>query len=160
MTERPIIFNGEEVRAILRGEKTQTRRPVKPQPATGCIYSINGAHNAALHLTDAGCQVRYIPPTGRSKDHLLPCPFGQPGDRLWVRETFAEHPQFKIAYRADGEEPRDGDGFIWQPRWLPPIYMPRRLSRIILEITDVRMEQLQDITEDRKFTADNDLPLD
>lgn len=109
MTERPIIFNGDMVRAILSGQKTQARRPFS-------------CHNTF---------------------------FGRIGDRLWVRETFAEHPQFnEIAYRADGEEPRDGDGFIWQPRWLPPIYMPRRLSRIILEITDVRMEQLQDITED------------
>lgn len=149
MTERPIIFNGDMVRAILRGEKTQTRRPVKPQPATGCIYSINGAHNAALHLADVGCQVRYIPPTGRSKDHLLPCPFGQPGDRLWVRETFAEHPQFsELAYRAEGEEFEDGDGFTWFPKWSPPVYMPRKFSRITLEITDINVEQVQDITED------------
>ena len=149
MTERPIIFNGDMVRAILRGEKTQTRRPVKPQPATGCIYSINGAHNAALHLTDAGCQVRYIPPTGRSKDHLLLCPFGQPGDRLWVRETFAlgEPPYFGVAYRADeGDNPEDVGGE--RQKWTPSIHMPRYLSRIRLEITDINVERVQDITAD------------
>jgi hypothetical protein len=149
MTEHSIIFNGDMVRAILRGEKTQTRRPVKPQPATGCIYSINGAHNAALHLTDAGCQVRYIPPTGRSKDHLLLCPFGQPGDRLWVRETFAlgEPPYFGVAYRADeGDNPEDVGGE--RQKWTPSIHMPRYLSRITLEITDINVERVQDITAD------------
>lgn len=149
MTEHSIIFNGDMVRAILRGEKAQTRRPVKPQPATGCIYSINGAHNAALHLTDAGCQVRYIPPTGRSKDHLLLCPFGQPGDRLWVRETFAlgEPPYFGVAYRADeGDNPEDVGGE--RQKWTPSIHMPRYLSRITLEITDINVERVQDITAD------------
>lgn len=154
MTERPIIFNGDMVRAILRGEKTQTRRPVKPQPATDCMYSINGAHNAALHLTDAGCQVRYIPPTGRSKDHLLLCPFGQPGDRLWVRETFREYypkegwPAPKALYKADGiarlEDTETGKAIPWRPS----IHMPRNLSRITLEITDINVERVQDITED------------
>lgn len=154
MTERPIIFNGDMVRAILRGEKTQTRRPVKPQPATDCMYSINGAHNAALHLTDAGCQVRYIPPTGRSKDHLLLCPFGQPGDRLWVRETFREYypkegwPAPKALYKADGiarlEDTETGKAIPWRPS----IHMPRNLSRITLEITDLNAERVQDITED------------
>lgn len=154
MTERPIIIHGDMVRAILRGEKTQTRRPVKPQPATGCIYSINGAHNAALHLTDAGCQVRYIPPTGRSKDHLLLCPFGHPGDRLWVRETFREYypkegwPAPKALYKADGiarlEDTETGKTISWRPS----IHMPRWASRITLEITDINAERVQDITED------------
>lgn len=144
MTERPIIFNGDMVRAILSGEKTQMRRPVKPQP----VFDHDAGHPHWVWSNKKGRQVAW---RGDIRPFLMVnyCPFGQPGDRLWVRETFAEHPQFnEIAYRADGEEPRDGDGFIWQPRWLPPIYMPRRLSRIILEITDVRMEQLQDITED------------
>ncbi len=172
MTERPIICNGDMVRAILRGEKTQTRRPVKPQPATGCIYSINGAHNAALHLTDAGCQVRYIPPTGRSKDHLLLCPFGQPGDRLWVRETwrladpdgddatskdvYGPYAPFvggngsrkicwRVIYRATSPESHPKYG---KALWTPSIHMPRWASRITLEITDINAEQVQDITED------------
>lgn len=172
MTERPIICNGDMVRAILRGEKTQTRRPVKPQPATGCIYSINGAHNAALHLTDAGCQVRYIPPTGRSKDHLLLCPFGQPGDRLWVRETWrladpdgedavsedvygpyapfvggngSRKIRWRVIYRATSPESHPKYG---KALWTPSIHMPRWASRITLEITDINAEQVQDITED------------
>ena len=172
MTEHPIIFNGDMVRAILRGEKTQTRRPVKPQPATGCMYSINGAHNAALHLTDAGCQVRYIPPTGRSKDHLLLCPFGQPGDRLWVRETWrladpdgddavsedvhgpyapfvggngSRKIRWRVIYRATSPESHPKYG---KALWTPSIHMPRWASRITLEITDINAERVQDITED------------
>lgn len=172
MTERPIICNGDMVRAILRGEKTQTRRPVKPQPATGCIYSINGAHNAALHLTDAGCQVRYILPTGRSKDHLLLCPFGHPGDRLWVRETwrladpdgddatskdvYGPYAPFvggngsrkicwRVIYRATSPESHPKYG---KALWTPSIHMPRWASRITLEITDINAERVQDITEE------------
>lgn len=67
------------------------------------------------------------------------CPFGQPGDRLWVRETFAHEPGVGTVYRAD-RGPR--------PKWTPSIHMPRSLSRITLEITDIRVERVQDITGD------------
>ncbi len=156
MKERPILFNGDMVRSILAGQKTQTRRPVKPQPASGCIYSINGAHDA-LHLSDAGCPVRYIQPTGRIKDHLLPCPFGQPGDRLWVRETFCKYypsetwPEPKALYRADGITLCATDSEGKKQRWTPSIHMPRPLSRITLEITDVRVERVQDINEEEAW---------
>ena len=144
MTERPIIFNGEEVRAILRGEKTQTRQPVKPQP----IFLHEANPPRWLWAVKKWHQVEWV-------DKIQPlsivdyCPFGQPGDRLWIRETFVEHPQFsELAYRAEGEEFEGGGGFTWKPKWSPPVYMPRKFSRITLEITDVRAEQVQDITED------------
>ena len=114
MKERPILFNGDMVRAILAGQKTQTRRPVWFDDDPSGI-----------------------------------CPYGVPGDRLWVRETYARHPQFaEVAYRADGEEFEDGDGFTWCPKWTPSIHMPRALSRITLEITDSRVERVQDISEE------------
>ena len=142
MTERPIIFHGDLVRAILRGEKTQTRRPVKPQP---------------VFLPDA------VPPRWRWKSRRFIaewvdkagglgmqdfCPFGQPYDRLWGRETFAlgEPPYFGVAYRADeGDNPEDVGGR--RQKWTPSIHMPRYLSRITLEIIDVRVERVQDINE-------------
>lgn len=131
MTERPIIFNGDMVRAILRGEKTQTRRPVMPQPDRA------PASVSPLQMFDD------------ARWRSWKCPFGEPGDRLWVRETFAlgEPPYFGVAYRADeGDNPEDVGGE--RQKWTPSIHMPRYLSRITLEITDINAERVQDITED------------
>lgn len=103
--EKPILFSGEMVNAILAGRKTMTRRVVK-----------NDAH----------------------------CPYAS-GDTLWVRETFAVNcvgGQDFLFYRADSYP--DGDGAPWKPS----IFMPRKYSRITLRITDVRVERLQDISED------------
>lgn len=129
MTERPIIFSCDMVRAILRGEKTQTRRPVKPP------FMINRL-NGFLERPDGN--------RGRLKSY--PCPFGQPGDRLWVKETFAYEADFGVAYRADeGDNPEDVGGK--RQKWTPSIHMPRGLSRITLEITDINAERVQDISE-------------
>jgi hypothetical protein len=138
MKERPILFSGEMVRAILEGTKTQTRRVIAP-----------------VQPRDDG---RW--PAGR--DPLGDCPFGQPGDRLWVRETWARlYPTepAHLLYRADFE-PRYG---AWEqddtPRhtirvesWRPSIHMPRWASRITLELTSVRVERLQDISEEDAWT--------
>jgi len=113
------------VRAILAGTKTQTRRVVKPQPVGNADVQFRVA--AAVTLAPDGKQLR--------------CPYGQTGDRLWVRETFA--PLTKgFAYAADPvwNEPPGG-------RWMPSIHMPRIASRIDLEITAVRVERLNDISE-------------
>lgn len=148
MKESPIPFKGDMVRAILAGQKTQTRRPINPQPAFGCHYEINGAHNAALHLSDADGTLRYVPPTGQSKDHMLHCPYGQPGDRLWVRETFAYAQDGTVVYCASMV------GSPWDAitrraiTWHPSIHMPRAICRITLEITDIRVERVQNITSD------------
>lgn len=135
MKERPILFSAEMVRAIMEGWKTQTRRIVKHQG--------KGETDEILYFdTTFGCQ------------------FGNPGDRLWVRETFSalqpyygpsdEIPDWiNYVYRADFSE--DADPEQWGGKWTPSIFMPREASRIILEITGLRVERLHEITyEDAK----------
>lgn len=142
MTERPILFNGDMVRAILRGEKTQTRRPVKPIPVYPDAFDglRREIHDGQVHFWACGAEL---------PAHIFRCPCGQPGDRLWGRETFAlgEPPYFGVAYRADeGDNPEDVSGE--RQKWTPSIHMPRYLSRIRLEITDINVERVQDITAD------------
>jgi hypothetical protein len=129
--ERPILFSGEMVRAILDGRKTQTRRIVKPQPA-----GLWGSTGKVFGHTFSGV-------LEGPKDHYWVCKYGQPGDRLWVRETFTVCADSNIFYRADGK-PDPWDGVEWKPS----IHMPRRASRITLEITGVRVERLNDISEE------------
>ena len=134
--ERPILFSGPMVRAILEGRKTQTRRVVKfdPCPSSYAMVShYDGLGNVVL--TDGS---------------YLRCPYGQPGDRLWVRETWAHRrwmlgdasPDPTTVYRADSDDLRGCD------RWRPSIHMPRWASRITLEVVSVRVERLQDISEE------------
>jgi len=131
--DHPILFNGPMVRAILEGRKTKTRRIVKLN-ASGRAWK--GKKN--WHCDDP--------------DALLACPY-QPGDRLWVRETWCMRtggmlPHMDRAciprYRADGELKPEW-GFM---KWHPSIHMPRRASRITLEVTGVRIERLQDISDE------------
>ena len=136
MKERPIIFSAPMVRAILDGRKTQTRQVVKPQPPHSCRYVMNGA---ASHALCFGPNDECVPPTGTSIDHRLPCPYGVPGDRLWVRETWNTLPLRHVFYREGGEMHKD-----W--KWRSPIHMPRWASRITLEITAVRVERLNEIS--------------
>lgn len=135
--ERPILFKGEMVRAILKGKKTQTRRIMKPQP-TGCPGRYPGASQDRRKWFD---------------DLLDKCPYGQPGDRLWVRETFGEvlivnsktsEQRTEIIYRAENE---NYDKFGMNGGWKPSIFMPRALSRITLEVVRICVERLQDISE-------------
>lgn len=132
MKERPVIFNGEMVRAILSGRKTQTRRVIANVSPDNCI---------PLHKptkTKDGIYTHVMDAPG----HGL-CPFGQVGDRLWVRETFGDCGS-RLVYRADIE-----DGAASQvKRWVPSIHMPRDACRILLEITAVRVERLNDISEE------------
>lgn len=147
MKERGMIFNGEMVRAILGGRKTQTRRIVKPQPdlTKNSGFSWNGA------LYGAGSDDRE---TNRNFAHIK-CPHGKPGDRIWVRETWAEAgagaPDLKL-YRANypAHVPTHYENVppAEDVRWTPSIHMPRWASRILLEITDVRVERLNDISEE------------
>ncbi|HHK0377682.1 TPA: hypothetical protein ACQQJB_001828 [Pseudomonas aeruginosa] len=153
--ERPILFNDQMVRAILEGRKTVTRRVVK---YTG-FYAID----AAIHGNDVALREREALSTR--------CPFGQPGDRLWVREAWQGplisdeeqaanqswwkdmtkfQDQAHCAYRASGDnnEYVDPDGYF-HCKWKPSIHMPRWASRILLEITAVRVERLQDISEEQ-----------
>jgi hypothetical protein len=161
--ERPILFSGPMVRAILDRRKTQTRRVVKPQPVlSGCVWSIPGASRPArtygIRAWGDGS-----PPFG---ELLAACPYGAVADRLWVRETLSVCGQ-GIEYAADGEMCWDIMGRSWEaqgeslwahydhldgpdlhPTLIPSIFAPRWTSRITLEITDVRVERLQEISED------------
>jgi len=142
--ERPILFNGAMVRALLDGSKTQTRRAVKPQPSPSSTEAFQCADGIwrFSHPT-ARC------PVSHEADDVR-CPYGQPGDRLWVREAWTTHACF------DEIRPRDlttrslhyqADGQIKTGKNRPSIHMPRWASRITLEITGVRVERLQDISE-------------
>lgn len=151
MKERPILFNGDMVRAILDGRKTQTRRMVKPQ-REGPAWSVKPAQNPRYerHTHD------WWLPTGTKPYSALPsCPYGAVGDRLWVRETFSGDFEVEgmkpsewssytpIWYWADGNPPY-GD---WtKPK--PSLHMPRKACRLVLEITGVRVERLGDISND------------
>lgn len=163
--ERPILFSAPMVRAILDGRKTVTRRPVK-----GCQIPVEDASVAAgerhrwmaiaqrdprygfdvFGATEAEC--------AKELEEFAPCPYGRPGDRLWVRETWAADAQVNaidprdlsqgepIFYPADGAVRKTGCSMITQGRVRPSIHMPRWACRILLEITDVRVERLQDIS--------------
>lgn len=150
--ERPILFSGEMVRAILEGRKTQTRRIVKHAGDDSRIY---------WNPVVVGGYGGWLNDHGRPR----PCPYGKPGDRLWVRETWAEVEGYKdhtgrdpgsIWYRADGQcrfvgsdepyEPGIAEAELRVDRWRPSIHMPRHASRILLEITDVKVERLNDIS--------------
>lgn len=149
MKERPILFSGEMVRAILDNRKTMTRRVLKKQP--GSHESVPGQAVIA----------------GDESARIIDCPYGMSGDRLWVKETWKPHCEGPISdefplgtcvkYRADGVclkptswtneqgawcEAREKD-----TKWRPSIFMPRWASRITLEVTGVRVEQAQNISE-------------
>ena len=141
MTERGILFSAPMVRALLAGTKTQTRRAVKMPPSWDCIVYADWGNGFWPYRSDDGESPSYD-----NNEIPLRCPYGQPGDRLWVRETWAPHSDFpevvaRAVYRADPECKYDVD------RWHPSIHMPRRASRILLEIVSVRVERLQDISE-------------
>lgn len=172
--ERPILFKGDMVRAIMEGGKTQTRRVVKPQPednGTGrWSYIVSSTDKASEDCFEFSIQ----DPSGnkhtnRGRERATfskRSPFGQPGDHLWVREAWAHDaptledcrrrhedisggllgygPYYLADVKADGF---DNDG-TWRGdlTWRPSIHMPRWASRILLEVVSVRVERLQEIT--------------
>lgn len=143
--ERPILFSAPMVRAILEGRKTVTRRAVNPQPmlTDGSGFSWKG------HLFGSGSDDRE---TSRNFSRHC-CPYGKPGDRLWVRETHADI-GCRLTFRADTD-----DGAHCQvKKWTPAIHMFRRHSRILLEIVEVRVERLQDIN-DEQAQAEGIIPV-
>lgn len=138
MKERPILFSGAMVRAIRDGRKTQTRRPVK---------------GWALEWLQPG----YFTPEYVADPENHACPYGQPGDRLWVREAFMQEPAdycweasvstpsrpATTIYRADSDPRGEAKGCGWKPS----IHMPRSACRLELEVTSVRVERLNDCSE-------------
>lgn len=129
MKERPILFSGAMVRAILSGRKTQTRRVVKPSfDVARVTYGCIGGQGFGFIFGNK----------------VVRCPYGEPGDRLWVKETHClvrGYSLVKWIYRADGLGLPSGE------KWKPSIFMRREASRISLEIVSVRVERLQDIKE-------------
>ncbi|EGC4168853.1 hypothetical protein H9L56_004086 [Salmonella enterica] len=147
MNERGMIFNAEMVRAILDGRKTQTRRPVK----------------FPLIDKNMGCELAGNELAGELAAHnYWNSPYGKPGDRIWVRETFRVHSRATdvatLVYRASvrnswtEQTHRVPIAVCDKPatpeKWTPSIHMPRWASRILLEITDVRVERLRDLSEE------------
>ncbi|WP_439885949.1 hypothetical protein ACTACK_12875 [Pseudomonas syringae] len=146
--ERPILFSAPMVRAILSGQKTVTRRALKVQP------HIDASGNFCVGGANYGQDIYGQPVTKHfvSSD----CPHGKPGDRLWVREAWQADEQVNavaprelshgepIRYPADGASRQTGCSMITPGKTRPSIHMPRWGSRILLEITGVRVERLQD----------------
>ena len=146
---KPILFNTDMVRAILEGRKTVTRRVVKPQP-----------DGQPVLMGEDSCWPGYFAIQGTEKVIRLPY---QPGDILWVRETWAKiwyadqngcthYDQPMYYYAADGTPDVtlvDEDGFEKDDqkiRWRPSIHMPREAARIFLRVTGVRVDRLQELT--------------
>ena len=146
--ERPILFSAAMLPAIMAGHKTQTRRALKPQPPLW------------------GTRVRSGVVRSYTPDAMPRCPYGVPGDRLWVRErarvvsvTSGHEPWYAIEYAADGRctyrhgilpgkwFPSRNRNAIGEPLWCSPIHMPRWASRLTLIIETVRVELLRDITK-------------
>ena len=138
--EYPILFKSKHIPNIRAGLKTQTRRLIRPQPLHGLV--LHGYE--WLPLDDSGVI------TGDVKSRYR-CPYGVPGDRLWVRETWATRDDLHnlVEYKADHQEPC-GPPFEHihdlTTKWRPSIHMPRWASRITLEITEVRFQRLQEIS--------------
>ncbi|EPX7615496.1 hypothetical protein [Enterobacter roggenkampii] len=150
-----MIFNGEMVRAILDGRKTQTRRIMKVQPDTPefglrRIIESSIANEIGMYFWSQE-DARGI----KARSKQFSCPFGDVGDRIWVRETWAEAgagaPDLKL-YRANYPEhfPTHYENVppVDEIRWTPSIHMPRWASRLTLEITGVRVERLDKISEE------------
>ena len=134
---KPIVFNAEMVRAILDERKTQTRRLVKSYYNVDLKRVLDPSKDGTFD---------FVFNNKEESSHLVKCPFGQPGDFLWVKETFARYPQF--TYKADRYEFKDSNGKVWIPKWTPSIHMPRHLSRILLQVINIRVERVQDISEE------------
>lgn len=181
MKERPLLMSAPMVHAILAGRKSQTRRIIKVQPPMGCEYFINGNGTHAVCFAEGTIKTPNpvcVPPTPTSKDHRLPCPF-EVGMRLWVRETTIISPK----HFNDGSDcnAHDSDGVPRIVQYLathpnreasdwyklkatPSIFMPRWASRITLEVTGVRVERVNEISEAdcshegiRVFEADREI---
>lgn len=145
MKEHPIIFSKPMVRAILKGKKTQTRRIVKPQPERWVTQA------GFSWITPKG-EISFRGDTANGPaEYSIPLKY-QKGDRLWVRETFWIEDCFddegkkdlRVEYRADLTDYEEAEDGVWKPS----IYMPRWASRINLEIVSVRIERIQDISDD------------
>lgn len=178
MTDRPIPLRAEEVRAILEGRKTQTRRVMKVQPPPDAWVTVEHYHPTVIDRHgDMQPGEEIFGAHWDDGEYGLKSPYGAPGDHLWVREAFCAHwcepprdapKSYRIVTGDELPTIKQENGDLYQPvpsdimtvwydaegdkpfymAWKPSIHMPRWASRITLRITDVRVERLQDITED------------
>lgn len=154
MKERPILFQGPMVRALLAGTKTQTRRAMRIQPDGETKIHVEHFNQTVVdRYGDEQPGPEVFGAWWHDGECGLLCPYGAPGDGLWVRETWAYHVHAQATqHDEDGPWVYAADG---QPalqmrlcdRWRPSIHMPRVACRLTLDVTGVRVEQLQDISE-------------
>lgn len=162
MKTSPIPFKPDMINAIIQGRKYQTRRLVKPQPANGWEFetppvlgTIKGTHR---HKGKIGAFIQRETIGGKRETDFIPCPYGGPGDLLWVREAY------KACRQMDSTKPRDltrhepriylADNALYEPtcmmvgagKYRPSMFMPRALGRITLAITTISLERVQDIS--------------
>jgi len=170
MRELPILFSTPMVQAILDNRKFMTRRVIKKQPQadidgtihfpwatffnSGTVHTWdkNGVGGENWNSNSYPSEDKYTEALKRTP-YENPCPYGQPGDRLWVRETWAEVSSGIIEYRAGYKEALTGlsgiDHIGNKIKWKPSIFMPKVAARIWLEVVSVRVEKLQDITKEQ-----------
>lgn len=156
--ERPILFSGSMVRAILDGRKMQTRRVAKPKRGWPIDF-VGGGPKGGPDWNDPSCwgfedhntATWWLLKSDGDGSQQIPCPYGQPGDRLWVRETWAQPAALDpgpTVYRADYPAcvPAGFENIppVDEITWKPSIHMPRTACRLRLEITGVRVEKLND----------------
>ena len=152
MAERPILFSGPMVRALIAGRKTQTRRAVKPQP-------VSVGQTPLISFNHGRAEISFGP-DDRRDDGLRwwSCPYGQAGDALWVRETWLAVPATAYRHSEGVVQTVNPDDLNYAaiyaagwdrsiPKWRPSIHMPRWASRLTLDVSHVRVERLQDISE-------------
>lgn len=159
--EKPILFSDPMVRAILNGTKTQTRRVITPQPTLPAEHCVFTGWDDSWSTHDA----RDADPSVVDEWFF---PYGKPGTHLWVRECWspdhaAFYPNFPVIYRSDGYDPLKDQGEdpdhpgqvysseqnAWYPfKWRPSIFCPRRFSRITLRVESIRVERVNDISEE------------
>jgi hypothetical protein len=138
MKEHAVILGSEMVRAILEGRKTQTRRVIKPQPSEGDLVGFS------FFSGDDAIEMRNYP---LRQSRIVKCPYGQPGDRLWVKETWnltaQGKPYYRAAYTSDAEKEMMHHRIA---PWKSARFMPRIFSRITLEVVRIRVERVQEIS--------------
>jgi hypothetical protein len=152
--EHPILFSTPMVRAILEGRKSQTRRIIKPQPF-GTIMPHQLKDDGFFREEHIG---KWLWET-KEGEYLKHCPYGQSGDILWVRETWRpKGHNFPIGYPFEYRATAEEDGVPIDEPWKPSIFMPKEVCRIRLEITNIRVEKLQDISEEDAIAEGISLP--
>lgn len=135
----PILFSTPMVRAIISGLKNQTRRVIKIQPTDEWMENTRQFSPNGYMYDEKGKQLFWLSNPNQGKNEEIKCPYGKPGDILWVRETW-QHSEFGFLYRAEDDYSK---GF----KWKPSIFMPKKACRTFLKIKNIRVERLQDITE-------------